>query len=211
MTIIGVTGGFGTGKTTVAGQFKDKGAVVLDADEIAHKVTSRNGGAYKKVVKVFGKGILKRNKEIDRRRLGKLTFNNKGLLKKLCAIIHPPVIKTMRQELQKLKKENPASVVILDVPLLIEADMLKMVDKLIVVNTKRRLQIKRCREKTGLGREEILARIKSQMPIKEKIGFSDFLIDNNGTRKETERKVKKIWEQIQQQTIPRKRTLILQS
>ena len=204
MKVIGITGGFGTGKTTVARIFKGLGAVVLDADEIAHKVISRSRPAYKRIVKIFGGGILK-NKKIDRKRLGEIAFQNKALLRKLCKIIHPLVIRKIKEEISRLKRKAPAAVVVLDVPLLIEAGLLRMVDELIVVKASRNLQIKRCQEKTGKKRQDILARIKAQMPINEKIRFSDFVIDNSGTRNRTKGKVRKIWEQIQQRIIRKKR------
>lgn len=197
MRIIGVTGGFGTGKTTVAGFFKRFGVIVLDADKIAHDAISPKGAACKKVLKIFGKKILRKDKEINRRRLGEIVFRNKPLLGRLCGIIHPAVIKDIKEKIKAIKKQRPNAVVILDIPLLVEAGLLDLIDKLIVVKADKRLQISRCRKKTGLSGKDILARIKAQMPIKEKIRVSDFIIDNSGTKKQTKKEVKKLWEKIQ--------------
>ncbi|MCM8781812.1 MAG: dephospho-CoA kinase [Candidatus Omnitrophica bacterium] len=205
MQIIGVTGGFGTGKTTVAKIFKGLGAVVLDADEIAHRAISWHGQVHKKVLRIFGRSILKKNNDIDRKRLGKIVFKNKVLLRKLCNIIHPVVIRGIKEKIKQIQKERAKAVVVLDVPLLIEAGLLGILDRLIVVKANRSVQIKRCKKRTGLSKKEIVARIRAQMPMQEKIRFADFVIDNNGTRNQTKREVKKIWEQIQQQTIQRKR------
>lgn len=197
MKVIGVTGSFGMGKTTVAGFFKDLGAVVLDADEIAHKALLPKSAACKKILKIFGNAILNKHKEIDRESLGKLVFKDESLLRKLCRIIHPVVIKDIKIQIKRIKEKTSDAVVVLDVPLLIEADLINLVDKLIVVKTNKKIQISRCRKKTGLDEKEILARIKAQMPLREKIRFSDFIIDNNRTKSQTKREVKKIWEKIQ--------------
>ncbi len=205
MKIIGVTGSLGTGKTTVCGILKKLGAVVLDADMIAHEAISRRGEAYKRIVKIFGRGVLNKGKEIDRRQLGGIVFNDRNALKRLCAVIHPVVIRKIRNRIKQITTESPDAVVVLDVPLLVESGMLDMVDNLVVVKSGRMQQIRRCQKSTGLGRGAILARIRSQMPITEKIRFADFVIDNSGELKQTKRKVKSVWEQIQQQAVRRKR------
>jgi len=203
MKIIGVTGSFGTGKTTVSEMLKKFGAVVLNADEIGHSVLA-SAKIRKKISTIFGKDIVGKNKKINRKRLGEAAFKNKLLLAKLCKIIHPPVIQRIRSKIKHLRSKGCATVV-LDAPLLIEAGLLNMVDKLIVVTLNKDLQIKRCKKNTGLDKKKILARIKMQMPIKTKIRFSDFIIDNSGTKERTKRKVKRIWEQIQRQTVKKKR------
>ncbi|NQU74289.1 MAG: dephospho-CoA kinase [Candidatus Omnitrophica bacterium] len=204
MKVIGVTGSFGSGKTTVSKILKNLGAVVLNADKITHGVLA-NVKVRKKILAIFGKGILGKNKKINRRYLGEAAFKNKLLLAKLCKIIHPPVIQRMKSQIKHLRSKRPDVIVVMDAPLLIEAGLSNMVDKLIVVTVNRDLQIKRCKKSTGLDKKNILTRIKIQMPIKEKIRFSDFIIDNSGTEERTKRKVKRIWEQIQRQTVQKKR------
>jgi len=212
VTIIGVTGSFGTGKTTVAGMFKNLGAAVFDADEIAHeallkKVASHQSQviSYKKIVKIFGKEILKKDKEIDRKKLGKIVFKNKMLLKKLNSIVHPYVIKRIKKDIKGLRRVNNNAVIVLDIPLLVEAGLLALVDKLVVVRAGRDIQIDRCMKKTGLARRDVMARIAAQAPLKRKVRVSDFVIDNNGTEKQTKREVEKVWERMQLQTARKKR------
>ncbi len=196
MIIIGVTGGFGTGKTTVARMFETLGATVFDADKIAHGALLPRTAVYKRVVEIFGREILNRDKTINRKRLGGFVFKNPKMLKRLCAVIHPYVIKEIKSGIRRIKKAPGGAVVIVDAPLLVEAGLLDMVDRLVVVRTGRAAQIERCRSKAGLKPGEILARINAQLPITQKIRFSDFVIDNNGTIKQTKGKVKKVWEQI---------------
>jgi dephospho-CoA kinase len=201
MTVIGLTGGFGTGKSTVAAMFKALGAAVLDADRIAHRALAKGTTTYRRILKMFGAGIVKKNGDIDRRRLGAAAFRNKRLLAGLCGIIHPFVIRYMKAAAGRVKRQRPTAVVILDAPLLIEAGLLGMVDKVIVVKAKVPVQVARCRKKTGLSMGEISARIGAQLPINRKIRFSDFVIDNNGTKRETKREVKRVWERIRRQTV----------
>ena len=205
MMIIGITGSFGTGKTIVAAFLKALGAKVLDADKIAHEALLPKTITYKKIVKIFGNKILKENDEIDRRCLGRIVFDDKLLLKKLCNIIHPYVIKRIKRDIKGLKRINNNAVIVLDIPLLVEAGLQGLVDKLIVVKAGSRQQIERCRKNYGLSGEEVLARIKSQMPIGEKIRFADFVIDNSKSKERTRGEVRKIWERIRPRTIRKKR------
>lgn len=179
--VIGLTGSFGSGKTTVAGFFRSMGAQILDADKIAHAIIRPQAEAYKKIVKTFGKEIIKKDKSVDRDRLARIVFNNRVLLKKLNSIIHPRVIRIIKEKIEKASKR----IIILDVPLLIETGLKRRVDKIIVVNIARDRQIERLRAKTGLSRQEILKRIKAQMPLNHKVRLADFVIDNSGTMKET--------------------------
>lgn len=190
--VLGLTGSFGSGKTTVADFFKRLGASVIDTDKLAHVVIRPGEPAYKKIIKVFGNGILKKNKAIDRSSLAKIVFKHKKLLLKLNRIIHPEVIRLIRGRVEASKKR----VIILDAPLLIEAGLTKQVDKLIVVKTIKQEQVKRVKKRDSLNRDEILKRINAQMPLSDKVRRADFVIDNSGTIKNTEREVLKIWRSL---------------
>jgi len=190
--ILGITGSFGSGKSTVARIFKSLAgtrAKVLDADAIAREVVVPGTKAYRKVVIAFGRGILKKDGAIDRRKLAVIVFQDKKLLRRLTGIIHPEVRRVIKKEI----KGTRGKIIILDVPLLVEAGLYPSVDKLIVVKIKRDEQIKRLREKRGFQRKDIFKRINSQMPLGEKIRLADFVIDNNGDIRETRRQAAKIW------------------
>jgi len=186
--ILGVTGSFGSGKTSVAEIFKSFGAEIVDADKLARKSIAPGSQAYKRVVRAFGKNILSKNKAIDRRKLAGVVFNNKKLLKRLNNIIHPGVISVIKNRI----RDSRSKVVILDVPLLIESGLETLVDKIVVVRISRAKQIKRLRKKTGLSRVEILERIKSQIPQSAKLRLADFIIDNSGTIGETKKQAERI-------------------
>jgi len=186
--ILGVTGSFGSGKTSVAGMFQSLGARIIDADRIAHELFRPKTKIYKKIIEAFGRGILKGNKTIDRNKLAHIVFENKNLLKRLNRILHPEIIRIIEQRIRTSKSK----IVVLDAPLLIEAGLRGLVDKLIVVKITRKKQIKRIQEKVGLSKNGILKRIKSQIPLQVKIRLADFVIDNSGTKGETKRQVEKI-------------------
>ena len=192
--VIGVTGGFGTGKSTVAAMFKKKGAQLLDADKIAHDAILPGRAVHKKIISIFGAGILGRGEKIDRSKLGKAVFGNKKKLSLLNSVIHPEVIKEMKAI---LKKRTPArKFYVVDVPLLIESGFYNVVDMVIVVSADRKVQVKRCMKKWKLSAKDVGKRIRSQMPLSKKRRMADFIIDNNGSIDSTRKEVELIWRDL---------------
>ncbi len=193
MTILGLTGSFGTGKTFVASVFKKLGAKIIDADAIAHAVIRKGTGVHKKMVILFGGGILDKRGNINRRKTAEIIFKNKANVKKLNGIVHPAVIRIIKE---KVGRCASGDIVVIDAPLLIEARLTGITDKLIVVKASRKKQIERCKAKFRISEKEVLKRIGSQLPLTEKIKLADFVIDNNGTKSETTTKIKKAWRKI---------------
>lgn len=186
--IIGITGGFGTGKTAVAKILKSFGAEVIDADEIAHRIIKPGGKIYRDLVYAFGRGVLYKNRNIDRKRLGKLAFKNKKLLKRLNRIMHGPIIRTIKERMHN----SPKKIIVVDAPLLIEAGLNRIVNKIIVVVTTKKKQLKRALRRKAFTKGEVLKRIKAQMPLKEKFRFADFIIDNSGSIEKTKKELEEI-------------------
>lgn len=193
--MLGITGGFGSGKSTVARMFeslaKGKGKL-LDADVIARRLMAKGSRVYRSIVLVFGDGIISSNGEIDRPKLASVVFKNPVLLRRLTQIVHPEVIGVIKSRI----RSSRAKVVILDVPLLFEAGLKGMADKVIVVKIKRREQIRRLILSRGFGRKEILDRMNFQMPQGEKIRLADFVIDNSNKIEETRTQAVKIWRSL---------------
>ena len=196
MIVIGVTGGMGTGKTTVSEMFRRMGAVVIDADEISRRLIYPGKPAWKKIVSVFGKSILRRDYFIDRKILARKVFSDGRQLKKLTGIIHPLVYRAMRERIAKIKRADPSALVVLDAPLLLESGGREHVDRLVVVTAPRGVQLKRACDKFDIGRSDALRRIRAQMPLKEKVKSADFVIDNGGTLISTERQARAIWKKL---------------
>ncbi len=192
MKIVGITGSVATGKTTVARMFSSLlKAEIIDADKIAHKFLCPGEKTWEEVVQYFGKEILKDSSYIDRKKLGQEIFSNPCKRKKLESIIHPSVKKIIKDKLNQLRKSNREWVVV-DIPLLFEAKMENMVDKIIVVVRKQKAQIETLRKEKGLSLKEAKQRIESQLPLAEKAKKAHFIVDNNGTFKDTECQVKQI-------------------
>ncbi|MBU1911973.1 MAG: dephospho-CoA kinase [Candidatus Omnitrophica bacterium] len=189
--IIGITGSFGSGKTTVAKMFAKLGAYAIDADKIYHSLIRPGKSCYKKIVRYFGKGILGRTGQIDKQKLGKIVFKDKAKLKTLNRLTHPEVIK----EIKKIIKAGKGKVIVIEAPLLIESGFYKQVDKVILVANDREEQVKRVREDRGLAAKETFKRIRMQMPFKKKLAFADFIIDNSGSKLDTLNQVTEIWKQ----------------
>lgn len=193
MAVIGLTGSFGTGKTFVGSIFRALGAKVIDADRLAHKCLERNSLTYKRIVAGFGDRILDGRREIDRKALAGIVFSDKAKLKKLNAIIHPEVIRDIKKEIARSKK---ARVIVIDAPLLVEANAMSIVDMLVVVKSSRKAAITRCARKFGMKKEDVLRRIRCQMPLRDKVRLADFIVNNDGSRSQTKRQVAAIWRKV---------------
>jgi dephospho-CoA kinase len=185
---IGLTGSFASGKTTVAGMFRSFGAAVIDADRISHGLIAPGMSAYKKIIKAFGRSVVKANGSIDRDKLGKIVFKDKALLNRLNHILHPEVIGVINKMIRGCRNK----IVVVDAPLLIEAGLDKAVDKLIVVKIAKKKQIERAKIKTWLSAADISKRIRSQIPLCNKVRIADFVIDNSKTIEKTKEQAARI-------------------
>ncbi|HEX5646516.1 MAG TPA: dephospho-CoA kinase [Nitrospira sp.] len=181
MILVGLTGGVATGKSTVAAMFTRCGAVVIDADAVAREVVAPGKPAWRDIVTVFGGGVLNPNRTINRSALGAIVFRNKAKRQRLERIIHPRVAQEQMRLTRAAAKKDPHAVVIYDVPLLFEAGIDKRVDKTIVVTADRETQIARLKRRNGFSRAEALRRIRSQMPLANKVARADYVLD--GTMK----------------------------
>lgn len=199
MFVIGLTGGLGAGKSTVATLFARQGAVVIDADKLAHKALQPKGGCFNVVIRRFGPAILSGGK-IDRRKLADIVFKNKTQLKKLERILHPFVRKQIVHQLKNLKRKKGRVVAVLDVPLLMESGFHKLCDINIVVWAKQSQQVERASRKLGISRREAGRRIKCQLPLKSKLLLADYTINNSDDLKQTKERVNKLWQTLQQKT-----------
>lgn len=188
MKWIGLTGGMGTGKSTVSGIIQRLGYNVVNADHMAHKVLEPTSPAFAKIVEFFGAEILTADKKIDRKILGKIVFDDKYKLSKLEAITHPVISQMVKQEKAKLESQG-VDIAFYDVPLLYEKKMHKMFDKIIVVFCKKDLQFQRAQERTGLSLDDVRKRIAQQIPIEQKVAAADYTLRNDGTLEELEMNV----------------------
>ncbi|MGB9595065.1 MAG: dephospho-CoA kinase [Candidatus Poribacteria bacterium] len=193
--IIGLTGGIASGKTAIAKIFQDLGAIVINLDSLSHNLLKNDELIKEKLIYSFGYGILNDKGEIDRQKLGRLVFDNPNYLNHLNNIIHPKVIQLSNDLAKQELAKDKSKVVILDVPLLIECNMVDKVDLVVLVYTDKETQIKRLIER-GLPENEAVKRINSQMSFEEKRPFADYIINNNGSFEDTIKQIKDIWDYI---------------
>ncbi|MBI3314931.1 MAG: dephospho-CoA kinase [Candidatus Omnitrophica bacterium] len=190
MLIVGVTGGLGTGKTTVAAMFKRHGARIIDADAVTRGLLAPKGKCIKRVAKIFPRAIL--NSTLNRQALASIVFQNSHTLKKLTDIVFPQALKEIQRQIS-LYRNKP--LIILDVPLLFESGWEKIVDTTVVVKASRGQQFQRLKKghlpagRQGLSRADITRRLRLQIPLSEKLRRADIVIDNRGTLKETRQQV----------------------
>ena len=196
--IVGLTGGIVGGKSTVASMFRDLGAKIIDADKLGHSVILPYKPAWKKIVKLYGKDILRNDLTIDREKLGKTVFTNQILLKKLNEITHPEIIKIIKKEINSTRKKthNQQIILMIDAALIYEIKIDRFMDKIIVVYIDKDEQIKRLIKRNNLSKDEASQRIKSQMPMEIKVEMADYVIDNNNSLDETKKQVEKIWKSL---------------
>ena len=182
MILVGLTGGIATGKSTVARMFRQWGAVVINADELARNVVKPGKPAWREIVNTFGNHVLNRDRTLNRHALGTIVFGNRSKLRRLERIIHPRVAREQARLTKQAARKDPNAVVIYDVPLLFEAGIDKRVDKTIVVAADRKTQIARLKKRNRLSRADAIRRIRSQMPLTEKVRRADFVFQGTLTR-----------------------------
>jgi len=179
--VVGLTGGIATGKSTVSRMFKDAGAAIIDADDIAREVVQKDKPAYREIVSTFGREVLLPNGEIDRQKLGDIVFHDAPKKEALNRIVHPRVIAETEERLRRIEAARPKTIVILDVPLLVEARMHEHLCEIIVVYAPEEVQLRRLMARNRFSRQEAQARIRAQMAIEAKKQFATILIDNSGS------------------------------
>ena len=189
--IVGLTGGIGSGKTTVADFFRELGAHVIDWDELSRRAVQPNMPAWQGIVDHFGPDVLKEDGTLDRQRMAETVFadgEQRGVLER---IVHPEVFKEDARLTEEIRKREADALIVKDIPLLIEASLTSLVDKVIVVYASPEGRVARLAER-GFAREDVEARIKAQMPLDEKVKSADFVVDNNGSLDETRKQVKAV-------------------
>jgi len=200
MIIIGLTGGIASGKSTVAKMLVEKGAYLIDADQLAREVVEPGRPAWRAIVEWLGESILLPDRNIDRARLADIVFNDPVMLDRLNKIVHPRVGSRFLAFSEQIKAQNPEAVVVYDIPLLIEAGMQEMVDLVLLVYLPRESQISRLQQRDGISRSEAEARLNAQKPLEEKKEDADVIIDNSGTIAETARQVDQFWTKLKKMT-----------
>lgn len=197
MPVVALTGNFGTGKTTVLGQFRKLGAHTFNIDKFVHDILQRTE-VIQRISELLGSSVLRKSPTgiiLHKKRVADIIFNDPEKRKAVEDIIHPEVLKTIKETESDILKKDAGALLIFEVPLLFETGFDKYFDTTIIVYCSRRTAIERL-EKKGFSRDEALGRIRAQMPITRKKKLADFLIDNNEDLQTTERKVRRTLHKI---------------
>jgi dephospho-CoA kinase len=190
-SVVGLTGGIASGKSTVAGMFEERGVPVIDADVIARKIVEPGQPALDEIADAFGEDVIQEDGSLDREALGTIVFGDDEARAQLNAITHPRVAQRMADRARELSEEGYRWI-IYDAALIVENGIHEWLDALIVVSVDRRTQIERLIRRDNIDREDAVARIESQLPLQDKVSVADYVIDNAGTLDQTLEQVERI-------------------
>ena len=195
MYVIGLTGGIGSGKSTVAQMLEGKGAALLSADAVGHEVYLPDQPAWRAVVEAFGRQIVAQDGAIDRKKLGAIVFSDPEQLRRLNAITHPRMKEMMREKLEE-ERTRGARVTVLEAALLFDAGWDDLTDEVWVTIAPPEVMAARTAERSGLSLEEALARVKAQMSNEERAGRAQILIDTDCPLERTRKQVDEEWQRL---------------
>jgi dephospho-CoA kinase len=196
MLRVGLTGGLATGKSFVGQCLKDLGCALLRADDLGHEVLLPGGEAYGPVVEAFGPEILDQNGLIVRRRLASAVFDDPERLRRLNALVHPPVIAREERWMRDLEASDPGAIAVVEAAILIETGSYKRFHKIVLTVCDPEQQIERSMRRDQLSREEVLARLNRQMPLEAKRQYAGYVIDTSGGKAATFEQVQGLYEEL---------------
>ncbi len=197
MLKVGLTGGLASGKSCVGRDLAAMGCLLIQADELGRQVQEPEGEAYSAIVSEFGTEILNPDRSIDRRRLASIVFQDPDRLKRLNALVHPHVHARQRRIEAEYARTHPHGIAVTEAAILIETGTYRDYDRLIVATCPPDEQVRRAMARDHLTREEVLDRMRRQMPLEEKVKFADYVIDTSGTKEHTLERTRAVFESLQ--------------
>jgi dephospho-CoA kinase len=193
MMNIGLTGGIACGKSTVSELLTRRGAILIDADQLAREVVEPGAPALAEVVREFGESVLHEDGSLNRKKLGQVIFEDPAKRKTLEGLLHPSIRRLMLARMEEHERLHPDKLVIVDVPLLYESQMEELFQEVLVVSADPAIALERLMSRNSLSREEAEQRLEAQMPIEWKKEWADYVIDNSGPLEDTEVQVEQFW------------------
>lgn len=199
--LIGLTGGLGSGKSTVSDIFKAKGIPLIDADLIARQVVEPGQAAHQEIKRTFGSSVFDASDHLDRSKLAEHVFSRPRQLKRLNLILHPPILKEIKRQVQGYQRKGYPYVVI-DAALLIEENLHQDMDKTIVVWSPKKARLMRLKKNRSYSHRHAEERMQAQLPLRDKCRVADYVLDNSGTRAQLKRATLKLIETLDSQCRP---------
>ncbi len=201
MKVIGLTGGIGSGKSTVSRFLAELGAVILNADEVGYEAFKPDTEIWRQVVAAFGRQIVTPDGNIDRKKLGDIVFGNAESLSRLNQIMHPRMYNMVKAQLEEYQRQG-TRVIVLEAPLLLEAGWTPLVDEVWVTTASESTVLKRLEERTGLSPAESLTRIRLQLSSAERVRHADVVINTDCDLDELKPRVTELWQRLELDTAP---------
>lgn len=198
MLRVGLTGGYASGKSFVAGELERLGCYVIRADLLGHAVLERGGSAYGPVLEAFGPQILTEDGTIDRKKLASIVFDRPELLEKLNSFVHPAVIRMEEEMFESFVQKDPHGIAVVEAAILIEAGRDLLFDRIILTACDEETQIARGMKRDHLSREQVLARMARQLPLEEKKQHAHYVVDTSGDKQVTAGRVRQIHDELRQ-------------
>jgi len=195
MKVIGLTGGIGSGKSTVSQFLAELGAVIINADKVGHEAFKPDTEIWREIVSAFGRQILTSNGDIDHKKLGEIVFGNPDSLARLNQIMHPRMYDMVKAQLEEYRRQG-VGVVVLEAPLLLEAGWTPLVDEVWVTVAPKSTMLKRLQERTRMTEQESLARIRTQMSDEERVKHADVVINTDCSLDELKARVSSLWQKL---------------
>lgn len=199
--LAGLTGGMGSGKTTIGQMFRDLGAHVIDADKISRALMEPGKPAWQEIVDMLGKSVLRDDQTLDRGKIADIVFNDAKKKEELEAILHPRVMEEEQRLFDDIRNGDPSALVIIDAALLIESGNHRKVQKVIVIASDEETRIQRIMAKKTFTREDAERRLRQQMPLKDKIKYADYVLHNDSGFPELKEKVEALFHQLKKMAV----------
>lgn len=199
--LAGLTGGMGSGKTTIGQMFRDLGAHVIDADKISRALVEPGKPAWQEIVDLLGKSVLRDDQTLDRGKIADIVFNDTKKKEGLEAILHPRVMEEEQRLFEGIRNGDPSALVIIDAALLIESGNHRKVQKVIVIACGEETRIQRIMAKKNFTREDAERRLRQQMPLKDKIKYADYVLHNDSGFPELKEKVEALFHQLKEMAV----------
>ena len=196
MKTIGLTGGIGSGKSTVSQLLGELGAFVIDADKVGHEIYLPGKEAWKQVTAAFGQDILAPDQTIDRKKLGAIVFGSDDARKKLNSIVHPLMFKDIDLRIKEKRADGFTKPIVVEAAILIEANWLPLADEVWLIVTNKNAVIERVASQRGLSARDTEARIASQLSDAERRKYATLVIENDGSLEDLKIKVQQAWNRI---------------
>lgn len=196
MTLIALTGGIGSGKSTIAARLRELGAYTIDSDQLARDAVEAGSTGLAQIKQRFGAEVLQHDGALNRSKLGAIVFNDEAARKDLEAIIHPEVRRLAAADFSRIRDEDENALIVYEIPLLVETNAVAGWDEIVLADASQAVRIERLVIERGMSREEAQRRVEQQATDAERRDVATYVIDTSTTKRSTLEQVNQLWRQL---------------